>query len=184
MTHAHASPAGYGVVAKALHWTIVGLLFCQFAIAWTMPDIGPRTTEPDRLIDLHLSFGTLILLVIVVRLLWRIGHPVPLLTANVPRWQQIAATAGHYTLYLLLVVMPLLGWASASGRGFPVTLFGVVRLPDILVRRSPLTGVLGDVHTVLSYVLLGVVGLHVLAALYHHFVLRDDTLRRMLPGVR
>ena len=184
MTHLHPSPAGYGVVAKVLHWTIVGLLICQFAIAWTMPDIGPRTTQPDRLIDLHLSFGTLILLVIVVRLLWRIGHPVPLLTDNVPRWQQIAAKAGHHTLYLLLVIMPLLGWASASGRGFPVTLFGLMRLPDILARRSPLTGVLGDVHTVLSYVLLGVVGLHVLAALYHHFVLRDDTLRRMLPGIR
>jgi cytochrome b561 len=184
MIKAPASPVGYGPVAKALHWAIVGLLACQFAIAWTMPDIGPGTTQPDRMIDLHLSFGILILLVIVVRLLWRIGHPVPLLAANVPRWQQLAATAGHHTLYLLLLLMPLLGWASASGRGFPVTLFGIVRLPDILARRAPLTGVLGDVHTLLSYVLLGVIGLHVLAALYHHFVLRDGTLRRMLPGLR
>lgn len=173
----------YGLVAKTLHWSIVGLLIAQFTIAWSMPDIGPRT-HPDRLINLHLSFGALILLVVLLRLVWRILNPVELLPGMSPRWQQTAARIMHFALYLLAITIPLLGWASASGRGFAVSFFGLISLPHILPARSRLTSVLGDIHTVESYVLLGLVGLHVMAALYHHFIVRDDTLRRMFPSFR
>lgn len=173
----------YGVIAKALHWTIVGLLIVQYAIGWLMPDINPRT-HPDTLINLHLSFGILILLIVLTRFAWRTMHPVEPLVGVGPRWQKIAAQTLHFALYLLVVTIPVLGWASASGRGFAVSLFGLVSLPGLLPLRSPLTSVLGDIHTVTSYVLLGLVGLHVLAACYHHFIVRDETLRRMLPSFR
>lgn len=183
MTYERVSGENYGSVAKAFHWGIVGLLIVQFTIAWSMPSIGPRT-RPDTLIDLHMSFGALIVLLALARLIWRVAHPVPLVSGPGPRWQQTIAGFTHALLYLLIVTTPVLGWASASGRGFTVSLFGLIRLPDILPLRSSLTGVLGDVHTVESYVLLGLVGLHVLAALYHHLILRDGTLRRMLPSFR
>src|SRR5262249_26361872 len=154
------------------------LLAVQFAIGWSMPHIG-RNTRPDTLINLHLSFGMLIALLVVARLAWRLGHPVPLLATAAARWEQRATRAAHYLLYVLLIVIPILGWMSASGRNFPVSLFGLIDFPSVLRAKHPWTGKLGDIHMVLStYVLLGIVVLHALAALYHHFILKDDTLRR------
>jgi cytochrome b561 len=175
---------GYGSFAKVLHWSITVLIAVQFAIGWSMPHIG-RNTRPDTLINLHFSFGMLILLIVIVRLAWRLKHPVSLLTANTPLWQQRAAGAGHLLLYALLLAIPVLGWLSASGRNFPVNLFGLVEFPALLRPKHPWTGTLGDIHMVLSnYILLGVVAMHGLFALYHHFILHDDTLRRMLPRFR
>jgi cytochrome b561 len=171
----------YGPVAKLLHWLVVALLAGQFVIAWTMPGIH-RDTPQEDLVNLHLWVGALILLVVLARALWRLTHPVPMVTDSTPEWQQRAAAATHVALYLLLVIVPVLGWANASSRGFTVTLFNLVTLPALLAKDSAFGHSLGDIHTVLSYVLLGVVGLHVLAALYHRVVLRDDVLSRMLPG--
>ena len=176
-----ARAPGYGGVAKSLHWLIVLLLVVQFALAWTMPEIH-RGTRPETLINLHLSVGTVILLVALLRLAWRLRFTVPLVTDNVPRWQHRAAQASHSLLYLLLLLMPLLGWANASARGWTIDFFGLAALPPLLPENSPLGRELGDVHIWTSYVLLGFLGLHVAAALYHHFWLRDRVLRRILWG--
>jgi cytochrome b561 len=172
---------GYDPVAKIFHWTIVVLLTAQFVVAWTMPDIH-RGTVPETLINLHLSLGSLILLIMALRLVWRLFHPVPLETGRVPRWQVAAARATHLSLYLLLLVMPVLGWANANSRGWDVTVFGLVPLPSIMAAKSPIGHTLGDVHTLIAYIALGLLGLHVAGALYHHFKLKDRTLARMLPG--
>ena len=175
--------SGYGVLAKTFHWLILLLLVAQFAIGWSMPHIGPRTV-PEALINLHFSLGALILIVVVLRLLWRLTHPVPLLVDDGRIWQQRLAQATHGILYALLLITPVLGWMSASGRGYTVSLFGLFAMPSLLPAKHPWTGPLGDIHNLLSnYVLLGFVGLHVLGALYHHFMLRDRTLMRMLPKV-
>jgi cytochrome b561 len=174
-------PPRYGATAKALHWLIVAMLIVQFTLAWTMPDIH-RGTQPETLIDLHLSFGASVLGVAIIRLLWRVRSPVALISEGVPAWQLRAAQITHVLLYVLLLVIPVLGWANASSRGWTVSLFGLVTLPSIMAKGSPLGHELGDVHTLCAYALLALVGLHVLAALYHHFRLRDPVLRRMLPG--
>jgi cytochrome b561 len=172
---------GYGGLAKILHWSIATLIAAQFALGWSMPHIG-RNTRPGTLINLHFSVGMVILLLVIVRLAWRLTHPVPPVPTHVPLWQQRAARAAHWLLYVLLFAIPILGWLSASGRNFPVSLFGVIQFPQLLPAKHPWTGTLGDIHTLLSnYVLLGVVALHGLAALYHHFIVHDGTLRRMLP---
>lgn len=174
---------GYGALAKSFHWLIVLLLAAQFAIGWSMPHIGPRT-QPETLINLHFSMGVLILLVVLARLVWRLTHPVPLLVDDARPWQQRLAQVTHFLLYALLLVIPVLGWMSASGRAFTVSLFGLFDLPSLLPPKHPWTSPLGDLHNLLAtYGLLGLVGLHVLAALYHHFLLRDRTLARMLPGL-
>jgi cytochrome b561 len=173
--------AGYAPIAKLLHWLIVALLFCQYAIAWSMPHIG-RNTKPDRLIDLHFSFGVLILMVLAVRLAWRWAHGEPTPLAGLPPWVVRSSRAIHYSLYLLLVLLPLLGWVNASFRGFDVTLFGLVHLPQLIATRTPGFAWTGDVHSFLSnYLLLALVDLHVAAALYHRFVRKDRVLERMLP---
>jgi cytochrome b561 len=176
-----AGEPGYGSVAKALHWLIVALLVVQFAIAWTMPGIN-RKTVPGTLIDLHLSFGIAIALIAVLRLVWRLYHPVPLIADGVPWWQRRAAQLNHAALYFLLLLVPMLGWANASARGWKIAVFGLFRMPHIWPAGSVFgRATIGYVHVWGTYALLVVVGLHVLAALYHHLWLRDRVLSRMLP---
>ena len=172
---------GYGPVAKTLHWLVVVLLIAQCVFAFTMPDIG-RNTVPGTLINLHRSFGLTILAVVVVRWLWRIGHPIPLATRDMPAWEQPLARIVHGALYVLLVVSPILGWMNASARDWTITVFGLFQLPHLVAARSSLGRQAGDIHTFLAWTLLVLVGLHVLAALYHYFVRHDGVLQRMLPG--
>jgi cytochrome b561 len=171
----------YGGVAKAFHWLIVVLLVAQFIVAWTMPEIH-RGTKPDTLILLHLSLGGLILLSAILRLAWRISHPVEALVDPAHPWEARVAQATHVLLYLLLLVMPVLGWANASARGWSVDLFGVVTLPELLPEGDAFGRQLGDVHVLAAYALLALVGLHAAAALFHHFVRKDQVLSRMLFG--
>jgi len=178
----NARASGYGAVAKILHWLIVALLVAQFTVAWTMPDVG-RGTRNEGLITVHLSLGAFILVVVIIRLAWRLTHPVPLLTDEVPPWQHRAAQAIHALLYAILVALPVMGWANANARGWDAVIFGI-SFPKIMATRSGLGMALGDIHQVTAIVLLVVVGLHALAALYHHFVLRDRVLLRMLPERR
>jgi cytochrome b561 len=173
--------AGYTGTAKLLHWLILALLVAQFIVAWTMPHMR-RDTQPDTLINLHFSFGVLVLAVAVVRLAWRATHGEPAPEDGLPPWQLQSARAVHWLLYGLLFVLPILGWINASWRGFPVIMFGL-ELPKLIATRAPGWGWTGDVHSLLAnYLLLVLVGLHVAAALYHYFVRRDGVLQRMLPG--
>ena len=172
--------AGYSTTAKSLHWLIVALLLAQFVFAWTMPHIG-RNTPVTTLISLHFTFGIIILVVAIVRLVWRgiQGEPPPL--DGLPPWQVQSARVIHWLLYGLLLVIPILGWINASWRGFPVVMFGV-ELPKLVGTRVPGWGWTGDVHSLLAYyVMLTVIGLHIASALYHYFIRRDRVLQRMLP---
>ena len=176
-----AKSADYTRTAISLHWLIVALLVGQFIFAWTMPHIG-RNTPVTTLISLHFSFGVLILALAVVRLVWRATHGKPEPEAGVPPWQTASARIVHWLLYLLLFVLPVLGWINASWRGMPIVMFGL-ELPKLVATRAPGWGWTGDVHVVLSnYLLLALVGLHVAAALYHNLFRRDRVLQRMLPG--
>ncbi|HET7371339.1 MAG TPA: cytochrome b [Gammaproteobacteria bacterium] len=173
----------YTRTAIFLHWLILALLIVQYIIGWTMPHIG-RNTPVTTLISLHFSIGVLILGVIVVRLVWRTVHGAPAPEAGVPAWQVYAARVIHGLLYLLLVVVPILGWINASYRGMPVTFFELVRMPQLVATRAAGWGWTGDIHMLIAeYGILPLVGLHVAAALYHYFIRRDRVLQRMLPGV-
>ena len=172
--------SGYTGTAKALHWLIVILLIAQFVFAWTMPHIG-RNTPVTTLISLHFTFGIIILAVAIVRLGWRATHGEPTPEDSLPPWQNLSAQIVHYLLYALLFVIPVLGWINASWRGMPVVMFGL-ELPQLVATRAAAWGWTGDVHGLMSnYLMLGLVALHVLAALYHHFVRHDGVLKRMLP---
>ncbi|MBV8465748.1 MAG: cytochrome b [Burkholderiales bacterium] len=170
----------YSLPARCFHWLTVLLLAAQFAVAWTMPDVH-RDTKPIGLIALHLSLGVLILLVMLARLAYRLATPKVAPLPTTPPLINRLAHIGHGTLYLLLIVLPLLGWANASSRGWDVSLFGLLPLPALSPTGSQLGHAMGDIHQLIAWVLLAVAGLHVGAALYHHFVLRDATLSRMLP---
>jgi len=182
MSIASKNPAaGYSGTAKTLHWLIVVLLIAQFVIAWTMPEIR-RDTPVSTLISLHFTIGIVILGVAVVRLLFRLVSGAPAPEAGIPGWQETSSQIVHWLLYLLLLVVPLLGWINADWRGMPVVMFGL-ELPHLIAARASGWQWTGDVHGLLAnYAILILVGLHAAAALYHHFIMRDGVLKRMLPG--
>jgi cytochrome b561 len=177
------TPSTYSGLARFFHWTTALLVAGQYVIAWTMPDVH-RGTHPIGLIAWHLSVGMLILLLVAVRVAWRTTHPAPPELPSVPRPLALVARLTHWLLYLLLIALPLMGWANASSRGWPTFMGGLLPLPSLSPEGSPLGLSLGDWHQVFAWVLLVLIGLHAAAALFHHFVLRDDTLRRMLPASR
>jgi len=169
----------YDPVAQALHWLTLLLLGLQFGLAWSAPE---RVASPDTLISLHLSFGVVVLLVVLMRLAWRVVSPVPAFPSDGPGWQRLGSQIVQIMLYVLLVALPILGWLWAGARGWQVSLFGLVTLPDLVAQGSSLGRLAGDLHALLSNVLLVLVGLHVVGALYHTVVRRDGTMQRMLPA--
>jgi cytochrome b561 len=177
------APAEYNGIAKTLHWLILALLVVQFGVAWRMPDVHPDT-KPVDLIAWHLSIGAFILLVMLLRLVWRAVSAVPPAPADLAPPLRLLSRMTHFLLYGILIVLPLLGWINASSRGWTVTLLGIIPLPALVPSGSSWGHAMGDVHQLVAWILLGVVGLHVLGALYHRLVLRDGLLTRMLPGRR
>ncbi|WP_374943100.1 cytochrome b [Sphingomonas sp.] len=175
-----ADAGGYDGVARGFHWLIVVLVAVQFAIAWTMPEIH-RGVRPDGLVGWHLSVGALILAVMLARLAWRLTHRPPSPPRDLSAPLRLLSRLTHYGLYALLLALPFLGWANASARGWPVSLFGVVPLPSLVAVASSFGHAAGDVHKALATALLVLVGLHASGAAYHALVLRDGVVRRMLP---
>ena len=172
----------YNGVSQGLHWLVLVLLVVQFAIGWTMPDVT-RDTKPVDLIAWHLSVGSLILLLMLVRLGWRLASTVPPAPVDLSPPLRLVSRATHFLLYAILIVLPFLGWINANARGWTVRLFGVIPLPTLVPSGSEWGHAMGDIHMNLAWVLLAVAGLHILGAGYHQFVLRDGLLGRMLPGM-
>lgn len=168
----------YDAVARFLHWLVVALVSVQFVLGWTMPDVH-RDTQPVGLIAWHLLVGTALLAAMACRIAWRATHRPPADDLSQPL--RAISSATHCALYALLVTVPLLGWINASSRAWKVTLADAIPLPALSSAGSAFGHAMGDVHGVLAWVLFGLIGLHVGAALLHRFILRDSVLQRMMP---
>ena len=170
----------YTRTAIALHWLIALLIFGIFPLGLYMADL-PLSPRKLQLYSYHKWAGITVLLLAVLRMLWRLRHRPPALIAGMPRWQRIVAHGAHHALYLLLLAVPLSGWLMSSALGFQVIWFGVLPLPDLIAKNKEIGEALKGVHAGLNYTLLAVVLAHAGAALWHHVVDRDGTLARMLP---
>ena len=172
----------YGSLARFLHWAIVLLIVPQYFIAEAAEEL-PKGLERLQLMDWHKSLGMLVLLLTLARIGWKIvnrGLPGPIGNP----WQRKAAAAGHGLLYLLVLAQPISGWAMSSAANFPVTLFGWFQFPALVAENDALHEALEEVHEVLFCSLVTVAAVHIAAALYHHFMLKDSVLRRMSPFSR
>jgi cytochrome b561 len=174
------TPHRWGVVAQLLHWTIVVLIIVQFTLAELADDL-PAGLKKLTLLARHKSVGITILMLAALRLAWRWTNPTPQLPDTLKPHERALARFTHFMLYALLFAQPLSGWMMSSARGFPVSWFGYFQLPDLVPKSKPLYDALITTHHTLAWVLVAVVVLHVAGALKHHFVLRDNVLRRMLP---
>lgn len=171
----------FGVVHKGFHWVMALLVIGMIVLGLSMTRIDPPTPTMFQLYGLHKSIGITVLLLAVLRVLWRVTNIRPLSLPSHQRWEKILAEIVHGLLYLALLVMPLSGWLMSSAKGFSVSVFGWFTLPDLIKPSDDMAALMVTVHEVAAYTLIVMLGLHVAGALKHHLIDRDDTLRRMIP---
>jgi cytochrome b561 len=168
----------YTRTAVALHWLVAGFVISAVFMGWTMTDmeISPQKL---KLYNYHKWVGVTVLALAVLRIVWKLTHKPPALLP-MPRWQQIAAHAGHGVLYVLMLAVPLSGWIYSNAAGYRVVYLGKLPLPNLVERNRELAAQWVEVHGSLAFLLGVLVAVHVLAALKHQFIDKDNTLRRML----
>jgi cytochrome b561 len=174
------SSARYGGTAIAIHWVTAALILALFVIGWRMVgmQLSPAKMEAYAL---HKSMGLLVLGAVVFRLLWR-GFRTPPPLPDAPRWQQHAAHATHVLFYVLLFALPWSGWMYNSSAGFPLSFFGFANVPSLTGADQAAKDTWRAMHGLLGWMLAGLIGIHIVAVLYHQFVQRDSVLQKMLPA--
>jgi cytochrome b561 len=174
-----AARASYDAVSQKLHWFMAALIAAAFVLGLTI-DAFPKDWKHVAL-ETHKAAGIAALLLLLVRFGWRLTHRMPA-SGESPAVLALAARAGHAALYLLMLAVPVIGliYAIRRGQGFD---FGLFTLPPLQAPEPrALTRPIRERHEWAAYALIALACLHALAALWHHFVRRDDTLRRMLPA--
>ena len=183
----HTTPphsARYTPTAIALHWVLGLALIGLFAVGIYMHEL-PFSPMRLKLYNWHKWAGVTVLVLSVLRWVWRLTHTPPALpqavSLGMPRWQHMAHHGTHHALYALFFIVPLLGWAYSSAMGFQVVLFGALPLPDFVPSDKALGELIKPWHAASAFAMAGLVVLHVAAALKHQWIDRDGLMLRMLP---
>ena len=174
----------FGSVSKVLHWLVCILLTAQFILIWCRNSLAHGSPERTHYMQLHRAVGVTIFLVGLVFIFWRMLNQQPLPPASQPRWQRLVAKIVHRSLLILLVLMPMVGYVLSCAEGKAVNFFGVFTLPCLIPEHKNLFTLFAGIHEELGILILILVGIHVLAALTHHFILKDDVLKRMLQDAK
>lgn len=173
----------YGSLSISLHWLMLLLIAAVYACI-ELRGIYPKGSDPREAIKVwHYMLGLSVLVLVFLRLALRLGAPVPRIEPEPPAWQGLLATLMHLGLYALMIVMPIMGWLLLSAEGKPIPFFGL-ELPALLSQSKNLAGTLKELHETIGTIGYVLIGLHAAAALFHHYVVRDNTLLRMLPRRR
>jgi cytochrome b561 len=183
----------YGAVAMTLHWLIAAMILFMIGLGLFMTSLDEMDPRTFPLFQIHKSIGLTILVLSFVRLGWRTANPVPALPTGMSTLERFAARGTHALFYMLMIAIPLMGWAtvSAAPLGVPTMWFGLFEWPHIpfladlpRAEKRVIEGPIATTHAVLALSMLGLVVLHVAAALKHQFRDRDDVLKRMLPWTK
>ena len=193
----------YSAIAILLHWLIALGILVMIPLGWWMGDNLKDPTKAAlvfKAFQLHKSIGLTILVLSVIRLIWRLTHRLPELPPEMPGWEKAAARISHVLLYVIILVMPLTGWIYVSAGWnaqmnipFPVPTFwfGLFQWPHIPgiaeasnATRASVAGTSMAVHSLLAWGAIGLIALHTAAAFKHHIFDRDDVLARMVPLLR
>ncbi len=168
----------YTKTAKSLHWLMAVLIVGLLALGMIMTEL-PLSPEKLTLYSWHKWAGVTVFILVWFRLAWRITHRPPPLPDTLSPRMQLVAHAGHAALYLLMIIIPITGWLMSSAKGFQTVWFGILPIPDLVSRDRELGELLQQSHKLLNFGLILLLAGHIAAVLWHHFVLRDDTLRRI-----
>jgi cytochrome b561 len=173
-------PRHYSRTAITLHWAVFALIATALAMGWIMTGLRISPLKL-RVYSWHKWIGVTVLALFFVRGLWRLTHvPPPLLPG--PAWQRGAAHFLHAALYILMFLQPLTGWIYSNATGYPIVYLGLVPLPNLVAKNKPLAVIFEQIHDVSAIVLTVAIAIHAVAALKHHVIDRDATLRRMLSS--
>jgi cytochrome b561 len=171
----------YGTLSVSLHWLMLVLLVAVYATMELRGYFPKGSAARAAMKDWHYMLGVTVLFLVAVRLFARWSGPAPAITPPLPRWQTLSSKLIHLALYALMIGMPLAGWLIRSGEGHGVAFWGL-ELPPLIAKNGALAESLEGWHATGAEIGYWLVGLHTVAALYHHYVGKDDTLTRMLPA--
>jgi cytochrome b561 len=166
----------YGLVAIIFHWLIAILIIGLLSVGLYMINL-PIGIQKLKLYGWHKEFGILVLGLVILRVMWRLTNATPVL--NLPWYERIGARLAHFALYILMLAMPLSGWLMSSAAGLSPSFFGLFTLPNLVAPNEELRELFAWAHEWLAYGLIAIIVVHTLAALKHHFIDKDDILRRM-----
>ena len=187
------SKVRYGAVAMTLHWVIAAMILFMAGLGFFMTRLEETDERTFPLFQLHKSIGLTILMLSLLRLGWRLANPIPALPSGMSAWERFAARGVHVLFYVLMVAIPLMGWAtvSAAPLAVPTVWFGLFEWPHMpfladlpRAEKRMIEEPLAVTHSLLAVAMLGLVALHAAAALKHQFRDTDDVLKRMLPWTK
>jgi cytochrome b561 len=171
---------GYGIVSRLFHWLMAVAILAMFALGVWMVRLDYYSPYYNAAPDFHRGFGMILLLLLLVRWVWRAVNPKPA-TGDLTPFEQKASYAVHWGFYVLLLVVMVSGYLITTAEGSPVDVFGWVKIPAIVKMHGLVVGA-GNVHRLVAYAVIALAVVHTLAALKHHFVDKSNVLNRMWSG--
>lgn len=169
----------YGLVAKILHWIISICIISLIAVGFTMSYMDP-SPEKFELYSMHKASGILVLSLVTIRVLWRLTNTVVQSTEGAPPILQLSAKTGHLLLYVFMLMMPISGLLMSYFGGYPISVFELFIIPSASEKTIELAKIFHTIHEYAAWGFVTLIIVHILAALYHHFIRKDTTLIRMI----
>ena len=167
----------YSLVARTLHWIMAILILFNLWLGIAHDSLSRNW----QVMPVHKSVGLTVLALATLRLIWRLTHKPTPLPGQLSAWERAAAKVTHYSFYAFMLLVPLTGWIMTSAGNRPLNWFFLFDVPKFEVSKSDaIVGLSGEAHEIIGYLWIALILLHIVAALRHHFILKDDVLRRML----
>ncbi len=171
----------YGNLSIAMHWLMFLLLVGVYACI-ELRELYPKGSDPRNALKAwHFTLGLTVFFLVWVRIALRLFQGTPAIAPPIPGWQHVLSKVIHLALYAMMIGLPIAGWLILSGEGKPIPFYGI-QLPALIAENKAFAESLEEIHKTIGKIGYFLIGLHTVAALYHHYFMRDNTLRRMLPA--
>jgi cytochrome b561 len=171
----------FGTVAKAFHWIMASVIIGLLAMGFMMAEMAPSPTK-FKLYALHKSAGLTVFCLVILRLIWRLTHVVPRIPDSLGSVHRFLIKTSPFVLYSLMILMPISGFIMSDAGGHPVTFFGLYTLPNLFTKNPDLSKTAQLIHHYTAWAFIGILVAHMGATFYHHFILKNTILQRMLPN--
>lgn len=168
----------YGIIAKALHWIISILIITLLCVGFYIASLPP-SPEKWEILSMHKATGILVLMLVFLRVIWRLSNIQPALPSSLPNILVKLANANIFLLYFLMIAMPVSGATASLFSGHDISFYGLFTI-KALADKSDISSYAWLAHETIAFIFIAAISAHILAALYHHFVLKDNVLRRMI----
>ncbi len=178
----HDSESRYGLVSRTLHWAIAFLIIALIPLGWYMVRLDYTDPWSYDALEIHKGLGMVVLLLASIIAAKRIAQRTTVIAKPQKQWEAIAAKITHYLLYALMLVVPATGYMISTSAGAGVSIFGLFEVPAVMPKSVPLRDAAISVHYYFAYAGVGLIAFHIAGALKHHFIERDDALKRMFRG--